>query len=149
MKVIIQRVIESRVRVKDEIIGEIGKGMVLLLGIKNGDGEAQGQFLAEKCAHLRIFPDGEGKMNLSVLETNGEVLVVSQFTLYGDTQKGRRPSFIDAARPEVAEPLYLKFMEQLRSQGIKKVVEGRFGAMMVVEIFNDGPVTLELEAAGG
>lgn len=126
-------------------VADIGKGLVLLVGIGPGDGEEQARTLAEKIAHLRIFEDGQGKMNLSVLEVSGEALVVSQFTLYADTRKGRRPSFTEAALPEVARPLVERFAELLRQQGVPTQA-GEFGAHMQVEIANDGPVTLWLEA---
>jgi len=126
-------------------VGRIGKGLVILLGVRNSDTEAEAQYLAEKCANLRIFSDENHNLNLSCLDVRGEVLVVSQFTLYGDTRKGRRPSFIEAAPPTVSEPLYKQFIAYLRDLGLK-VAEGVFGAMMQVEIINDGPVTLIVES---
>ncbi len=126
-------------------MGRIGKGLVILLGVRNSDTEAEAQYLAEKCANLRIFSDENHNLNLSCLDVQGEVLVVSQFTLYGDTRKGRRPSFIEAAPPTVSEPLYKQFIAYLRDLGLK-VAEGVFGAMMQVEIINDGPVTLIVES---
>ena len=130
--------------VDDNVISQIGKGFVVLLGIGHGDGEKQVAFLAEKTANLRIFEDEEGKTNLSILDVKGKVLVVSQFTLYADTRKGRRPSFIDAALPDIAEPLVERFVELLSGHGIPTQT-GKFGAHMVVEIHNDGPVTIWLE----
>ncbi|OGC78262.1 MAG: D-tyrosyl-tRNA(Tyr) deacylase [candidate division Zixibacteria bacterium RBG_16_40_9] len=144
MKVVLQRVRKASVEVDDKIISEIGEGMVLLVGVKTGDTEEQAKFLAEKCANLRIFEDQEGKMNLSGLEVKAEVLVVSQFTLYADTQKGRRPSFTEALEPKEAERLYLKFAEYLKNLNLT-VQTGIFGAKMLVKIFNSGPVTFILE----
>lgn len=139
-----QRVQRGRVRVEGETIAEIGKGLIILLGVGHGDGEAQAAFLAEKIAHLRIFEDDAGKSNFSVLDVGGQAIVVSQFTLYADTQKGRRPSFTGAAPPEVAEPLIHRFAEHLRQYGVPTQT-GKFGAHMLVEIHNDGPVTIWLE----
>lgn len=130
--------------VDDKVISQIGKGLVILLGIGHGDGEEQVSFLAEKAANLRIFEDEQGKTNLSVLDVKGEAIVVSQFTLYADTRKGRRPSFTDAALPDVAEPLVNRFVELLRGHGVPTQT-GQFGAHMQVEIHNDGPVTIWLE----
>lgn len=130
--------------VDDKVISQIGKGLVVLLGVGHGDGEEQVAFLAEKTTNLRIFEDEEGKTNLSILDVKGEALVVSQFTLYADTRKGRRPSFIDAALPDVAEPLVRRFSELLGARGIPTQT-GKFGAHMLVEIHNDGPVTIWLE----
>lgn len=144
MRAVVQRVREARVRVDGETVGEIGPGCVVLIGIRTTDTQAEATALAEKVANLRIMEDDEGKMNRSILETGGAVLSVSQFTLYGDTRKGRRPSFIDAAPPEQAEVLYDVFNARLRTLGIP-VQTGRFRAMMVVEIHNDGPVTLVLD----
>jgi D-tyrosyl-tRNA(Tyr) deacylase len=145
MRAVLQRVVCSSVTVEGKKIGEIGKGLVILLGVRNGDSVENAKFLADKCVHLRIFNDEEGKFNLSALQVKGELLVISQFTLYGDTRKGRRPSFIDAAPPEISEPLYQKFIEYLKASGLK-VASGEFGAMMLVQINNDGPVTLIVES---
>ena len=147
MRALVQRVTEGSVSVGGELAGQIGKGLMILLGITHNDTEEDGKFLAEKCANLRIFSDSEGKFNLSCLEEKGEVLVISQFTLYGDTRKGRRPSFIEAAPPEISEPLYRKFIDDLKEMNLK-VEEGVFGAMMKVAIHNDGPVTLMVESKG-
>jgi D-tyrosyl-tRNA(Tyr) deacylase len=145
MRAVVQRVRSCRVVVAGETVGEIGRGLLVLLGVKTGDGPDQARWLADKVVGLRIFTDYQGKMNLGVADVNGSVLVVSQFTLYGDCQKGRRPSFIDAARPEVAEPLYEGFLTAVRMQGVP-VAGGRFGADMQVELVNDGPVTLIVDA---
>ncbi len=144
MRVLLQRVSTASVTVEGKLISKIGKGLVILLGIGHGDGEEQSAFLAEKVANLRIFEDEQGKTNLSVLDVKGEAIVVSQFTLYADTRKGRRPSFTDAALPDVAEPLVNRFVELLRGYGVPTQT-GRFGAHMQVEIHNDGPVTIWLE----
>jgi D-tyrosyl-tRNA(Tyr) deacylase len=145
MRAVIQRVSSSRVVVSGEVVGQIDRGLLVLLGVRTGDAEGQARWLADKIVGLRIFEDDQGKMNVSVADVGGSVLVVSQFTLYGDCEKGRRPSFIDAARPEVAEPLYQTFTDAVRLHGIS-VATGRFGAMMQVELVNDGPVTLILDA---
>lgn len=144
MRALLQRVSEARVRVDGEIIGEIEQGVLALIGITHDDTAAQATRLAEKIANLRIFTDDDDKMNLSVLDVGGSVLVVSQFTLYGDTRKGRRPAYVDAARPEVAEPLCDAVVEALRALDVP-VETGRFRADMKVELINDGPVTLSIE----
>jgi len=144
MKVVLQRVSRASVRVNGAIIASINKGILLLVGIHKDDTAEMAEFLAAKCADLRIFSDTEGKMNLSLKEVNGEALVVSQFTLFGDCSKGRRPSFIDAAPPEKGRALYEHFVVELKKQ-TSRVDTGIFGAMMEVELVNDGPVTLILE----
>jgi D-aminoacyl-tRNA deacylase len=144
MRALIQRVISSRVTVEGKTVAEIGRGLVVLLGIGQGDTEEQARLLAEKIATLRIFEDPTGKFNLSILDISGAAIVVSQFTLFADARKGRRPSFSEAARPEIAAPLVEKFAEFLRAQGIPSKT-GIFGAHMLVEIENDGPVTICLE----
>jgi D-tyrosyl-tRNA(Tyr) deacylase len=144
MRALLQRVSKASVTVDEQTISAIGNGLLILLGVGHGDGEAQAKFLAEKIANLRVFEDEQGKTNLSILEVKGEAIVVSQFTLYADTRKGRRPSFIDAALPDVAEPLVNRFVELLRSFGVPTQT-GQFGAHMEVEIHNDGPVTIWLE----
>jgi D-tyrosyl-tRNA(Tyr) deacylase len=144
MRIVLQRVSRARVTVEGRVTGEIGRGLLLLAGFTDGDAEDALAWMADKVVGLRIFPDDEGKMNRSVQEVGGGLLVVSQFTLYGDTRKGRRPSFVDAARPEIAIPLYERFVELLRATGLP-VGTGEFGAMMDVELVNDGPVTLILE----
>lgn len=144
MRILIQRVSQASVTVEGQIISNIGKGLLILLGVGHDDTESPAAFLAEKVANLRIFEDEHGKTNLSVLDVKGEAIVVSQFTLYADTRKGRRPSFIDAALPNVAEPLVTRFAELLRGHGIPTQT-GKFGTHMLVEIHNDGPVTIWLE----
>lgn len=144
MRALVQRVSQGRVSVEGKPVSEIGPGLVILLGVGHGDTEAQAIYLADKIANLRIFEDEQGKVNLSVLDVKGEAIVVSQFTLYADTRKGRRPSFIDAALPEVASPLVERFAEFLGQQGVP-TQKGIFGAHMQVEIFNNGPVTIWLE----
>lgn len=145
MKAVIQRVSEASVTVDNEIVGEIGPGLVILLGVSVDDNEADADYLAEKITNLRIFNDNDGKMNLSLLDVKGEMLAISQFTLYGNTRKGRRPSFVNAARPEASAPLYEYFMKQVEAQSVN-VARGIFGAMMHVKIFNDGPVTIVMES---
>jgi D-aminoacyl-tRNA deacylase len=144
MRAVLQRVRRARVVVDSEVVGEIGPGLLVLLGVAPTDSEEHGLWLADKIVGLRIFSDAEGKMNRSVAEVGGGVLVVSQFTLYGDCSKGRRPSFIDAAPPEKAVPLYEAFVAAVRAHGIPTAT-GRFGAMMQVELVNDGPVTLIID----
>jgi D-tyrosyl-tRNA(Tyr) deacylase len=144
MRIVLQRVKRGVVRINGTTVGAVAKGYVLLVGFTHTDTEAACIWMADKIAGLRLFPDAEGKMNLGLDDVGGAVLVVSQFTLYGDASKGRRPSFIDAARPEVAIPLYERFVALLRERGLT-VETGEFGAMMEVELVNDGPVTISLE----
>lgn len=144
MRTVVQRVARASVRVGDSIVGETGRGLLLLVAFTHGDGVAEVAWMTDKVLGLRIFPDDAGKMNRSVLELSGSILVVSQFTLYGDARRGRRPSFVQAARPEVAIPLYEAFILSLRAAGAA-VETGEFGADMQVELVNDGPVTLLLE----
>ena len=148
MRIVLQRVRRASVSVQGKVIGEIGPGLMILLGVHRDDSPACADFLALKCAELRIFPDGEGKMNLSVKDIGGAALVVSQFTLYGDCHKGRRPNFMDAAEAEKGRELYEYFTGALR-QHLAKVETGDFGAMMQVGLVNDGPVTLILERSSG
>ena len=140
MRAVVQRVSSASVSVEGEVVASIGRGLLVLLGVRSGDGEAEADRVAAKLEALRVFEDDDGKMNLSVRDAGGEVLVVSNFTVYGDTRKGNRPSFVDAARPEVAEPLVERVRATLGAQG------GRFGAHMAVELVNDGPVTVLLDA---
>jgi D-tyrosyl-tRNA(Tyr) deacylase len=144
VRALIQRVSEASVSVDGEVVGAIGQGLVVLVGVTQRDTEEEARWLARKIAGLRIFEDREGRMNVGLLDAGVEALVVSQFTLYANASKGRRPSFVDAAPPEVAEPLVEYFTEALRGYGVP-VAEGVFGAMMMVEIHNDGPVTIMLE----
>ena len=144
MRVVLQRVSQASVAIEGRVVGRIARGLCVLVGFSPSDTADQVLWMADKIAGLRVFSDGEGKMNLALADVGGEVLVVSQFTLYGDVAKGRRPSFIDAARPELAIPLYQRFCAELRSRGLT-VATGEFGAMMDVEIHNEGPVTLILE----
>ncbi|MDM8518662.1 D-aminoacyl-tRNA deacylase [Anaerolineales bacterium HSG6] len=145
MKAILQRVIQGRVTVNNKIVGQIGAGYVILLGVTHGDGIDEVKKLAEKMVHLRVFEDTTGKMNRSALDCAAEMLVISQFTLYADTKKGRRPSFTKAAPPDIAAPLVEKFVAYLKQLGVTKVATGVFGADMLVHIENDGPVTIILE----
>ncbi|MEO7457065.1 MAG: D-aminoacyl-tRNA deacylase [Gemmatimonadaceae bacterium] len=144
MRVLLQRVSRAEVRVGERVTGRIGRGYLLLVGFRHEDTAAASEWMADKVAGLRLFADADDKMNLALADVGGALLVVSQFTLYGDAAKGRRPSFIDAARPEVAIPLYEGFIALLRARGIT-VETGEFGAMMDVDLVNDGPVTLWLE----
>lgn len=145
MRALIQRVTSGKVTVENNIVGKIGKGYVVLLGVKEGDSEKEAEILAEKTINLRVMSDEKDKMNLSIKDVDGEILVISQFTLYADTKGGRRPSFINAAKPEVANKLYLYYINQLKKLGIKNAQTGEFGAYMRVEIINDGPVTIMLD----
>lgn len=145
MRLVIQRVSSARVNVHGEGVGSIGKGLLILLGIKPGDSEDDIRYLVDKSVNLRIFEDDAGKMNLSLLDVKGEALIVSQFTLYADTRKGRRPGFSEAAVQSVAEPLYEKFCSTVRQQGVQ-VSTGQFGAMMDVSLVNQGPVTIIIDS---
>jgi len=147
LKVVVQRVSEASVTVDGEVIGRIGHGLMLLVGVRHEDGEQDVAWMADKLAGLRIFEDADEKMNLSVEDVNGAILSVSQFTLYGDCRKGKRPNFMAAARPEHAEALYEQFNARLRARGLT-VETGKFGAMMDVALVNDGPVTLILDSRG-
>jgi len=147
MRVLLQRVQRGSVQVAGRVVGAVERGYVLLVGVTHGDGEAEADRLADKVAHLRIFEDEAGKMNLSLLDVSGGALVVSQFTLYANARRGRRPDFIAAAPPAIAEPLVAHFADALRAQGVRPVEEGVFGAHMQVEILNDGPVTILLDTA--
>ncbi len=151
MRALVQRVTQGGVFIKSQnYSATIGKGMVILLGVKNGDNEDDVEFIADKCSNLRIFDDKDGKMNLSIKEINGEVLIISQFTLYGDARRGNRPSFTEAALPALANKLYEKFVLRMRMNlGADKVKTGIFAAMMDVKIFNDGPVTILVESKEG
>jgi D-tyrosyl-tRNA(Tyr) deacylase len=144
MRAVIQRVSEARVRIGDEVVGQVGPGLLVLLGVAKSDSGEKARWLADKIVSLRIFNDEEGKMNRDVAEIEGAILIVSQFTLYGDCSKGRRPSFIDAAPPEMAIPLYEAFINAIKAHGVPTQT-GRFGAMMKVELINDGPVTLIID----
>lgn len=145
MKIVVQRSKQASVKVDGEIVGQIQSGLVLLVGITHTDSSDDIEYLADKILNLRIFEDDEGKMNLSLLDVGGEILSISQFTLYGDCRKGRRPNFMEAAKPELANQLYEKFNEVVRSKGVN-VETGQFGAMMDVSLINDGPVTIILES---
>lgn len=145
MRLVVQRVSEARVLVEGNVVGEISRGAVALLGVAATDGDKEIEWIANKLANLRIFEDAEGKMNLSSVDVGGELLVVSNFTLYGDVQRGFRPSFTQAAAPELAEPIYDKFVERMRKTGLK-IETGVFGAMMRLEIMGDGPVTILVES---
>lgn len=145
MRTVIQRVREASVTVGDQVVGAIGQGLVILVGVTHADDESDARFLAQKIATLRIFEDADGKFNRSALDVGAQMLVVSQFTLYADMRRGRRPDFIGAARPEVAEPLVERFGELLKEQGLS-VATGQFRAKMLVKIWNDGPVTIILDS---
>jgi len=145
MRVILQRVSQGSVTVEGNITGEIQHGFVALVGVTHTDTEKEVALLARKTAHLRVFDDDDGKMNRSVLDVGGGILVVSQFTLYADAKKGRRPSFIDAAKPDHAEPLVTAYADALKAEGVQQIEHGVFGAMMDVKIYNDGPVTIILD----
>ena len=145
MRAVVQRVTRAKVIVENKIVGEIGRGLLVLLGVRNGDAERDAEWLAEKCVNLRIFENEEGKFHFSLLDISGDILVVSQFTLYGDCRRGRRPSFTEAASPELAEKLYNRFIDILKQKRLK-VETGIFAARMSVEIHNDGPVTLILNS---
>ncbi|MBQ1600840.1 MAG: D-tyrosyl-tRNA(Tyr) deacylase [Ruminococcus sp.] len=146
MKAIIQRVSGAAVAVDGKTVGEVSKGFLILLGVSQGDDEKEAQVLADKISGLRVFTDPNDKMNLALADIDGEVLVISNFTLCADCSHGRRPSFIGAARPETAEPLYRYFCERLRQNGVKKVAQGVFGADMQVSLVNDGPVTIDIDS---
>lgn len=145
LRAVVQRVKKGLVKVEQKIVGEIEEGLVVLLGVTHNDSWDDAKYLAEKITNLRIFEDGEGKLNLSVKDIEGQILSVSQFTLYGDCRKGRRPSFTEAAQPEIADQLYNEFNKLLEKQGVK-VATGVFQAYMQVEILNDGPVTMLLDS---
>jgi D-tyrosyl-tRNA(Tyr) deacylase len=145
MRAVVQRVSRAKVTVNSELVGQVGRGLLVLLGVKHSDSVQAADYLVEKIAGLRIFEDAEGKMNRSIQEIGGAVLVVSQFTLYGDVRRGKRPSFDDAARPEQARKLYENFVEKLRAAGVR-CETGRFQEMMQVELVNDGPVTILLDS---
>ena len=141
MRAVVQKVSSSKVTVDEEVVGQINQGLMVLLGVTHDDTSKDVDYMVDKVTNLRIFEDEDGKMNLSLKDVDGEVLAVSQFTLYGDARRGRRPSFSDAARPEVANPLYEEFVEKIKKQGIN-VGTGQFGAHMMVDLTNDGPVTI-------
>jgi len=146
MRVVLQRVSRASVAVDGEAVASIGPGLLVLVGVAQGDGETEARRLAQKCAEIRVFPDAEGKFNLSLRDVAGEALVVSQFTLLADVRRGRRPSFLNAAPPQTAEPLVETFAQAMREMGIPTGT-GRFGAMMAVELVNEGPVTIVLDSA--
>ena len=146
MKAVIQRVTEANVSVEKEVIGEIGKGLMILLGIEEADGKEDLDWLCKKIVNMRIFSDENGNMNTSLLDVQGEILLISQFTLHASTKKGNRPSFIQAARPEKAEELYEEMIQKLQELSGKNIQSGRFGAMMLVELKNEGPVTIILDS---
>ena len=146
MRAVIQRVTSAQVRVDGQVVGQIGQGFLVLLGIAHADGDEEALYLARKIVGLRVFEDNDGKMNLALGDVGGSVLAVSQFTLYGDVRKGRRPSFIDAARPEHAEPLYQRFCRMLAAEGVA-VQQGVFQAHMEISLVNDGPVTIWMDTA--
>ena len=146
MRVLLQRVSEAKVVVEDRVVGQIGKGLLLLLGVEDNDSEEDLEWLCQKISKMRLFPDSDGVMNRSIVEVNGEFLVVSQFTLHASTKKGNRPSYIRAARPEIAEPLYERFIEQLWHTSNLPVKAGIFGADMKVHLVNDGPVTIWIDS---
>jgi D-tyrosyl-tRNA(Tyr) deacylase len=146
MRVILQRVSEGSVTVEGQIVGAVENGFVALVGLTHGDSKAEVEILAKKTANLRVFEDADGKMNLSVLDLGAGILVISQFTLYADSRKGRRPSFTDAAKPEDAAPLVDYFADCLAKEGIQRIEKGIFGAMMQVKIINEGPVTILLDS---
>lgn len=145
MRAVVQRVSSSKVTVDDQTIGQVGHGLLVLLGVTHDDTSKDVDYMVDKITNLRIFEDENDKMNLSLKDTGGEILAVSQFTLYGDCRRGRRPSFTDAARPEIANPLYEEFVQKIRDLGIN-VGTGKFGAHMIVDLTNDGPVTILLES---
>lgn len=145
MRAVVQRVSRAEVRVENEVVGTCGAGVLVLLGVHDEDGEEDADWLARKTAELRIFSDAEGKMNLALTDIGGDALVVSQFTLHAKTRKGARPSFVHAARPETAIPLYERFVQQLGDHLKRPIATGRFGAMMEVELVNDGPVTITMD----
>ncbi len=145
MRAVVQRVSSSKVSVDEEVVGQINRGLMVLLGVTHSDTSKDVDYMVDKVTNLRIFEDEDEKMNLSLKDIKGELLVVSQFTLYGDARKGRRPSFSEAARPEIANPLYEEFIEKIKQQGIN-VGTGKFGAHMMVDLTNDGPVTILLES---
>ena len=146
MKLVIQRVLEASVQVQEEVIAKIGPGLLVLVGISHHDQESDRKYLVQKLLKLRIFSDSDGKMNRSLMDTGGELLLVSQFTLFADTRKGNRPSFLASARPEMAEPFFNLFVQECQNEFGKRVQTGRFGAEMQVSLFNDGPVTILMDS---